>query len=55
MAWKYKRSTERTITDTDELLTVLDKVREQGMAKITRSRKKAALHRRSMSLTALAW
>ncbi|MBE0739228.1 DNA-binding transcriptional regulator KdgR, partial [Escherichia coli] len=27
---EYKRSTERTITNTDELLTVLDKVREQG-------------------------
>lgn len=27
---EYKRSTERTITSTDELLAVLDKVREQG-------------------------
>jgi len=27
---EYKRSTERTITTTDELLEVLDKVREQG-------------------------
>lgn len=52
---EYKRSTERTITSTEALLTVLDRVREQGMAKITKSRKRGCAVSASRYLTALGW
>ncbi len=52
---EYKRSTERTITSTEALLPVLDRVREQGMAKIMKSRKKDCVALRFRYLIALAW
>lgn len=52
---EYKRSTERTITSTEALLPVLDQVREQGMAKIMKSRKKGCDALRFRYLIALAW
>ncbi len=51
---EYKRSTERTITSTEALLPVLTRC-EQGMAKITKSRKKGCDALRYRYLIALAW
>ena len=51
---EYKRSTDRTITSTDELLSVLDNVREQGYGKITKSRKRGCVASVCRYLTASA-
>ncbi|MCS5856101.1 DNA-binding transcriptional regulator KdgR [Klebsiella pneumoniae subsp. pneumoniae] len=53
---EYKRSTERTITSTEELLKVLDGVRaSRAMARIMRNRKRGCAALACRCLTVSAW
>lgn len=52
---EYKRSTDRTITSTEELLAVLDKVREQGYGEDNEEQEEGCAASGFRFSTASAW
>jgi IclR family KDG regulon transcriptional repressor len=52
---EYKRSTERTITSTEELLKVLDSVREQGYGEDNEEQEEGCAASACRCLTVSAW